>query len=85
MLMNSRFNQKMIEYEALSFILRHRDCKASPDFAYGSLVRSGKAKNGENRSLRGVNEHCEPFFNAAWLSAVSFRTKPNAHSSRALR
>ncbi|RCV90560.1 hypothetical protein DU505_06415 [Billgrantia montanilacus] len=39
--------------------------------------KSAKKGPGSRSSLRGVNEHVEPLFNAAWPSAGSFRTKPN--------
>ncbi|AVO59443.1 hypothetical protein C6Q18_16215 [Pseudomonas chlororaphis subsp. piscium] len=41
-------------------------------------ARSGKAKTGEEAECRGLHEHSEPVFNAAWPSAATFRTDPNA-------
>ncbi|TWR96807.1 hypothetical protein FJD36_06995 [Pseudomonas chlororaphis subsp. chlororaphis] len=47
--------------------------------------RRAKVRQGKNRrgtagvafDFRGLNEHSEPVFNAAWPSAATFRTEPS--------
>ncbi|KAA0015375.1 hypothetical protein F0A16_20940 [Salinicola corii] len=40
-----------------------------------------RQKSAKTRSLRGVNEHFEPIFNAVWLSSGIFQTKRSQHDA----
>nr|CDQ32781.1 hypothetical protein BN993_02208 [Virgibacillus halodenitrificans] len=41
-----------------------------------------RQKSAKGRSLRVVNEHLEPIFNAVWASADTFQIVPRASTAR---